>query len=91
VPCSGGYTPLNKMPYLKDALSSRAFQAIYSKEELDIDHYMSENHCPANDQLCEEAIWLFQSLLLGSKQDMDDIAEAISRIQKHASDIIRKV
>ena len=91
VPCSGGYTPLNKMSYLKDALSSRAFQAIYSKEELDIDHYMRENHCPANDQLCEEAIWLFQSLLLGSKQDMDDIAEAISRIQKNESDIIRKM
>ena len=89
VPCSSGYTPLNKMPYIKDALSSRAFQAIYSKEELDIDHYMRENHCPANDQLCEEAIWLFQSLLLGSKQDMDDIAEAIGRIQKNASDIKR--
>ncbi len=90
VPCSGGYTPLNKMPYLKDALSSRAFKAIYSKEKVDINHYMLDNDCPANDQLCKEAIWIFQSLLLGSKQDMDDIAEAIARIQKNAPEINRR-
>jgi hypothetical protein len=78
------------MPYLKDALSSRLFQSIYSKEKLDFNHYIRENHCPANDQLCEEAIWLPQNVLLGSKQDMDDIAAAISRIQKHALEIVRK-
>lgn len=87
IPCSGGYTPLNKMPYLKDALSSRAFQAIYPKEKLDFDKYVAENQCPANDSLCQEAVWFSQSLLLAEKRDMDDIATAIAKIQKHAGEI----
>ncbi len=90
IPCSGGYTPLNTMPYLKDALSSRAFQIIYPKEKLDFDKYLEENQCPANDQLCAEAVWLPQNVLLGSQKDMDAIAEAIDKIQRHAADIKQK-
>ena len=87
VPCSGGYTPLNNMPYLKDALSSRVFRHIYPKEKLDFEKYVANNQCPANDQLCQEAVWLTQNMLLGSKKDMDDIAAAIWKIQKHAEEI----
>ncbi len=90
IPCSSGYTPLNNMPYLKDALSSRVFQAIYPKEQLDFDRYIHENQCPANDQLCEEAVWLPQNVLLGKRQDMDDIAAAIDKIHKNARDIAQK-
>ena len=87
IPCSSGYTPLNNMPYLKDALSSREFQAIYPKEKLDFDKYIVENQCPANDQLCQEAVWLPQSVLLCTKQDMDDIANAIAKVQHYAGDL----
>jgi len=90
VPCYGGYTPLNNMPYLKDALSSRDFQAIYPKEKLEFNKYIDENRCPANDQLCDEAVWLPQNLLLGTKKDMDDVAEAINRIRKYAGEIKSK-
>lgn len=90
IPCSGGYTPLNNMPYLKDALSSRVFQAIYPKERLNFDKYIVENQCHANDQLCQEAVWLPQNVLLSQKRDMDDIAGAIDKIQKHAGEIKRK-
>ena len=90
IPCSGGYTPLNNMPYLKDALSSKVFQAFYTKEKLDFDNYVEENKCPANDQLCEEIIWLPQNVLLSTKQNMDNIAEAIANIQKYAGEIKRK-
>ncbi|MEN8191284.1 MAG: DegT/DnrJ/EryC1/StrS family aminotransferase [Bacteroidota bacterium] len=91
IPCSGGYTPLNTMPYLKDALSSKVFQAVYSKEELDFDNYVEKNKCPVNDQMCEEMVWLPQNVLLGTKKDMDDIAEAISKIHKYASEIKSKL
>jgi perosamine synthetase len=82
VPCSGGYTPLNKERFLNEALGSRAFKAIYTQEELA--EYEERNHCPENDKLCERAVWFAQTMLLGSKSDMDQIAEAIRKIQKQA-------
>jgi dTDP-4-amino-4,6-dideoxygalactose transaminase len=87
IPGSGGYTPLNKEPFLKNTLHSRAFQTIYSSR--DIAGYEERNHCPVNDRLCEEAVWFTQNMLLGSKEDMEQIAEAVRKIQKHASALLR--
>jgi perosamine synthetase len=87
IPCSSGYTPLNKEPFLQHTLQSRAYQRIYSQKELaDI---AARNHCPENDQLCEEAIWLTQTMLLGNKQDMDHIVAAVRKIQKQAALLAR--
>lgn len=86
IPGSGGYTPLNKEPFLRNTLHSRAFQTIYSSA--DIAAYEERNHCPVNDQLCEVAVWFTQNMLLGSKDDMDQIAEAIRKIQKQASALL---
>jgi perosamine synthetase len=87
VPASGGYTPLNKEPFLKESLNSRAFKAIYTKKELD--EYEERNHCPENDKLCERAVWFTQTMFLGSRIDMDQIAEAIRKIQKQAGALVR--
>lgn len=87
VPCSSGYTPLNKEPFLKNTLSSRAYRYIYSAKVIaDLEE---RNHCPENDRLCQEAVWFSQTMLLGGRQDMDQIAEAIRKIQKHASSLAR--
>ncbi len=57
---------------------------------LDIKAYMANNDCPSNDKLCnEEAVWLFQSMLLGSKEDMNDIAAGIEKVYSNA-DTIKK-
>jgi dTDP-4-amino-4,6-dideoxygalactose transaminase len=85
IPGSSGYTPLNKEPSIEHTLNSRAFQRIYSREELD--HYRERNHCPENDRLCEEAVWFGQTMLLATKQDMDQIAEGIRKIQKNAGQL----
>lgn len=45
--------------------------------------------CPQNDRLCSQAVWFPQTTLLGPRQDMDHITQAIGRIQKHAGDIAR--
>jgi dTDP-4-amino-4,6-dideoxygalactose transaminase len=90
IPCSSGYTPLNTMPYLQDALSSKTFKAIYPAADLDFTGYLERNKCPANDQLCEEAVWLPQNVLLGEKEDMDDIAAAIDKVRQSAAEINRK-
>jgi perosamine synthetase len=83
IPCSDGYTPLNREPFLEHTLQSRAYQRIYSKAELQ--GYRDRNHCPVNDKLCEQAVWFGQTMLLGETKDMDDIVRAIRKIQKHAS------
>lgn len=85
VPALSGYSPLNKEPFLEDALSSPGFQAIYSKAR--IDAWRAQNRCPQNDRLCAEAIWLVQTMLLGPRQDMDDIAEAVRKVQAHAAQL----
>jgi dTDP-4-amino-4,6-dideoxygalactose transaminase len=82
IPSSDGYTPLNREAFLENTLQSRAYQRIYSKAELQA--YRDRNHCPVNDKLCGEAVWFFQTMLLGDTNDMDDIARAIRKIQKHA-------
>jgi dTDP-4-amino-4,6-dideoxygalactose transaminase len=87
IPCSGGYTQLNKMSYLKNAFKTKNFQLMYPAEMLDYDKYMERNQCPANDQLCKEAVWFSQNMLLAEKSDMDDIAMAIERIHKNADKI----
>ncbi|MHC4593886.1 MAG: DegT/DnrJ/EryC1/StrS family aminotransferase [Planctomycetota bacterium] len=81
VPCSGGYGPQYKDDIIEVALNSKNFKRSFSKRRLD--RYRQELHYPDNDQLCEEAVWLSQKLLLASKSDMDDIANAILKIYKN--------
>lgn len=91
VPCSSGYSELNKMPFLKNAFESKYFQKFYPKDQLNYERYAEENACPENEKLCnEEAVWIFQSLLLGSQSDMDNIGFAIEKIHKHAEQINHK-
>jgi perosamine synthetase len=87
IPASSGYTPLNKMPYLADAFKSKNFRLMYPPESLDYRKYMEMNQCPANDRLCEEAVWFGQNMLLAEKSDMDNIAAAIEKIYKNADRI----
>lgn len=54
-----------------------------------IDEWADRNQCPANDRLCAEAVWFTQNMLLGPRSDMDQIVEAITKIQAHAAGIAR--
>jgi perosamine synthetase len=82
IPCSEGYSPLNKEPFLKNTFDGRAYRSIYPAGQLA--EWFERNQCPANDQLCEEAVWFTQTMLLGTRQDMDQIAEAVRKIQRQA-------
>jgi dTDP-4-amino-4,6-dideoxygalactose transaminase len=82
IPCTSGYTPLNKETYLKTTLDSKAYQSIYPKDRLQA--YWKNSPCPETDRLCEEAVWLTQNLLLGKRSDMDEIAGAIRKIHDQA-------
>ena len=48
----------------------------------------SQVSCPVTDRVCEEeALWVRQNMLLGNRQDMDDIAAAISKIQRYSNEL----
>lgn len=91
VPISLGYTPLNKQDYIRQTFETKNFKKIYSKKQLNYDKWMVKNQCSENDKLCEEAIWLTQNLLLGSRSDMDIIASAIQKVYDNAEKIKKSV
>jgi dTDP-4-amino-4,6-dideoxygalactose transaminase len=85
VPALSGYEPLNQQPFLRSAFESKHFQAIYSKER--INRWFAENQTPANDQVCQDAVWFTQNMLLGTKTEIEQIAEAVRKIQRNAGDL----
>jgi dTDP-4-amino-4,6-dideoxygalactose transaminase len=87
IPCMAGYSPLNKEAFLPAALNSKGFRRIYPKEILD--RYEERNQCPANDQLCQEGVWFTQTMLLGTRSDMDQIAAAVRKLRTSAEALLR--
>ena len=88
IPCMSGYAPfLNTQPYIQHAFKTKNFRAMYPEEMLDFQNFSEQNQCPENDALCNEAVWLFQSMLLADESDMDDVANAILKIKDHAESI----
>jgi dTDP-4-amino-4,6-dideoxygalactose transaminase len=85
IPCSGGYGPLNKAPFIENTLSSRNFQRMYSKEQLD--HCRAQIECPDNDLLCNEAVGFSQNVLLADRAAMDDIADAITKLYENRNQL----
>ncbi len=86
VPCSGGYGPQYNDGLIEATLSSKNFKRAFPKARLD--RYREELRYPDNDRLCQEAVWISQELLLTSKQDMDDIANAIAKIYENRDKLV---
>lgn len=87
VPASAGYSPLNKEQFLLDALNSRGYLRVYGKEA--IAAWPARNECPENDKLCAEGVWLAQNVLLGSREQMEQIAKAVAKIRAHVAEIAK--
>ena len=43
---------------------------------------------PVCEQACAEACWLGQSMLLGTREDMDDIVRAVWKIHEHWEELL---
>jgi perosamine synthetase len=85
---STGYTPLNTDNYVKALAVNPHYVRLYGKKRMA--RWLDRNQCPVNDKICAEAVWLPQTVLLGTKSDMKQIAEAVRNIQAHAREIARK-
>ncbi|MFN4145854.1 MAG: DegT/DnrJ/EryC1/StrS family aminotransferase [Runella sp.] len=78
VPSFRGYPhPLYKQPLFQQ----KQFMCYAIPEEVDY----TQTHCPVAEQACQEAVWILQHAMLGTKEDMEAFAEAIREIQKECS------
>ena len=80
VPCSTGYgQPLYRNPiFLEKNFRGRGCPASCGHYSGTVDY--REVSCPMTEMLCEQVIWLFHNLLLGTEQDIDDIYRAFEKV-----------
>lgn len=78
IPCSAGYGPQNRDGLIEEMLNSKGFKRLFPASRLK--QWREGNVLPGNDQLCREAVIFYQNILLGSRNDMDDIVRAITKI-----------
>ena len=75
VPCFAGYVPLYQNPLFRNEDCFPGRKVDYTKV-----------HCPVAERVCAtESVWLEQNLLLGTSEDMRDIVDAVSKIQRAMS------
>ncbi len=85
IPCSSGYGKQNKDGLLEEAFATRGYKRLFSEARLK--QWREQNQLPGNDQLCDQAVTFYQSILLGSKADMDDIVNAITKIYENKTSL----
>ena len=85
IPVSPGYPlPLYKQPLFLEKNFGPYTGWRQSRPDLDYRKVC----CPACEKACQsEGLWLSQSILLGSPRDMDDIFEAVAKVQQHAGEM----
>ncbi len=75
IPCTEGYShPIYRNPLF-------GFSEDVSSAYAD--------RCHVAEQICREAVWLPQNLLLGDRHDMEEIAGAITKIRLHLQELVR--
>jgi dTDP-4-amino-4,6-dideoxygalactose transaminase len=89
VPIIGGYGRQNKDLLMEEAFSSRGYKRLFSEARLK--KWREENHLPGNDQVCDEVVAFYQSTLLGSKSDMDDIVNAITKVYENRNELSKSI
>ncbi len=87
IPVSGGYSATNKMDWAKRLVTNRHFRRIYGDTRLK--QWQAENTLPNNDRMLKTTCWFVQDLLLGDRTLMDQIADAVRKIKRHAGAIVK--
>lgn len=76
IPCAGGYGyPLPDQPLFRN----KAFGPYLAHVRDRLDY--SRVSCPNSQRICrEQGLWLDQSMMLGTRDDMDDIVAAFQKV-----------
>ncbi|MFC2124816.1 DegT/DnrJ/EryC1/StrS family aminotransferase [Bacteroidota bacterium] len=85
IPSMAGYGKQNKDGLIEDALTSKGYKRIYGEERLN--QWREDNVLPENDKIAEDVVAFYQNILLGTKKDMDDIVNAITKIHENSSQL----
>jgi dTDP-4-amino-4,6-dideoxygalactose transaminase len=77
VPLAPGYTiPLHELPAIRN----------YNLPYVNLDY--SKTKLPVTEHACkEEGMWFHQSVLLGTKKDMDDIVDVFLKVKRYSSEL----
>jgi len=87
VPCGGGYETLDWKAYLEEAFSTPAARRVFP--ERTFVEWGERCRLPEYEKLCQETVWLGQTTLLGTRQDMEQIAEAVRKIHAFAAELAK--
>ena len=73
---------LHREPWVENVLQTKVYQKMYSPQRLE--QYRDELACPNCDRVCQEMAMIWASgPLLGAREDMDDIADAILKVYEN--------
>ena len=85
-----GYGMINKGSYVTNLAKEKHYLKIYGEKRMK--EWLDQTiNCPVNDRLTTEAVWFFQNMLLGTRQQMEQIADAVKRIQKNAPALVKQM
>jgi len=73
VPCSPGYSPLYRARAFQEGVQVAGREVSYRDLSL-----------PVTERACQHAVWLGQTMLLGTERDMDDVVAAVEKVQRAA-------
>ncbi len=91
IPAFTGYTfPLYANPmFLNKDFYPGGYPLTCREYDRDIDYGDFAELCPVTERACyHESVWLEHRLLLGTRADMDDIADAIIKIQENCEELL---
>jgi hypothetical protein len=78
IPCCEGYVPLYRMKAIQDG-TRRLKRFLTGKESTE-----PYPDCPVTEKACySEGIWFAQTMLLGTRSDVDDIVSAVMKIKRN--------
>jgi dTDP-4-amino-4,6-dideoxygalactose transaminase len=87
IPVSNGYNPLYREGMFRNAWDRTIPPFAPSVYSGSVDY--ETTFCPNCEHLCGDgSFWLYQSCLLGSQKDVDDIADAIIKVREHLDDLV---
>ncbi len=81
---STGYGQMNKGEFIKSLAKEPHYLKIYGEKKMK--QWLGQTlNTPVNDRLTNEAVWFTQTTLLGTRTEMEQIAEVLKKVQKNAS------
>jgi len=88
VPCGGVYHEQYFDGLLDESIASRGFKRLWSAERLRA-YRDSFKELKGNKQVCETTAAMTQNMLLADRAGMDDILEAVRKVQKHSAELAK--